>query len=43
ADEIFLSGNYSKVTPCTQFEERHFNIGPKTTLARDLYMEWAGA
>ena len=43
ADEIFLTGNYSKVTPCVQFEERDFNIGPKTTQARDLYMEWAGA
>lgn len=43
ADEIFLTGNYSKITPCVQFEERDFNIGPKTTQARDLYMEWAGA
>ncbi len=43
ADEIFLTGNYSKVTPCVQFEERHFEIGAKTTQARDLYMEWAGA
>ena len=43
ADEIFLSGNYSKITPCVKFEEREFEIGKKTTLARDLYMEWAGA
>ena len=43
ADEIFLTGNYSKVTPCVQFEERDYEIGEKTNLARDLYMEWAGA
>lgn len=43
ADEIFLTGNYTKVTPCVKFEERDFQIGQKTTQARDLYMEWAGA
>jgi len=43
ADEILLTGNYGKVTPCIKFEERDFQIGIKTTLARDLYMEWAGA
>jgi len=43
ADEILLTGNYGKVTPCIKFEERDFQIGTKTTLARDLYMEWAGA
>ncbi len=43
ADEIFLTGNYSKVTPCAKFEEREFDAWPKTTQARDLYMEWAGA
>ncbi|MEO0329599.1 MAG: branched-chain amino acid aminotransferase [Pseudomonadota bacterium] len=43
ADEIFLSGNYAKVTPALKFEGREFEIGPKTTHARDLYWEWAGA
>ncbi len=43
ADEIFLTGNYSKVTPAVKFDERDFEIGEKTTKARDLYMEWAGA
>ena len=43
ADEIFLSGNYAKVTPAVCFEDREFEIGPKTILARNLYMEWAGA
>lgn len=42
ADEIFLTGNYSKVTPAIKFEERDLAIGEKTTKARDLYFEWAG-
>lgn len=41
ADEIFLVGNYSKVSPAFKFEERELGIGKKTTLARDLYWEWA--
>lgn len=43
ADEIFLSGNYSKVTPAVKFEERDYEHGSKTKLARQLYWEWAGA
>ena len=42
ADEIFLTGNYSKVTPAFAFEDRTFDYGPKTKLARDAYFEWAG-
>src|SRR6056297_2094977 len=43
ADEIFLSGNMMKVTPVTAFEDRHYQIGPVTRRARDLYWEWARA
>ena len=43
ADEIFLSGNYTKVSPAIKFDEREFEIGPKTVQARDMYWEWAGA
>lgn len=43
ADEIFLTGNYSKVTPAIKFEERDLPIGDISTKARDLYFEWAGA
>ena len=43
ADEIFMSGNYSKVSPVVQFDERDYDIGPKTTQTREMYMEWAGA
>jgi len=41
ADEIFLSGNMSKVTPVTQFDDVHYQIGPVTRLARELYWDWA--
>jgi branched-chain amino acid aminotransferase len=43
ADEIFLSGNYNKVTPATKFEDRDYPHGEKTRLARSLYWEWSGA
>ncbi len=43
ADEVFLTGNISKVTPITRFEDREYEIGPVTRLARELYWDWAGA
>lgn len=42
ADEVFMSGNITKVTPVTQFEDVHYPIGPVTKLARELYWKWAG-
>jgi branched-chain amino acid aminotransferase len=41
ADEVFLSGNMSKVTPVTQFDGTHYQIGPVTRRARELYWDWA--
>jgi branched-chain amino acid aminotransferase len=41
ADEIFSSGNYSKVMPVTRFEDRHLQPGPVAAKARELY--WAFA
>lgn len=43
ADEVFLSGNISKITPIVKIEDREFAIGPVTKQARDLYWEWAKA
>jgi branched-chain amino acid aminotransferase len=43
ADEVFLSGNISKITPIIKIEGREFAIGPVTKQARDLYWEWAKA
>ncbi len=41
ADEVFLSGNLQKVTPVTEFEGTHYQIGPITRRARELYWDWA--
>lgn len=41
ADEVFLSGNASKVTPVTEFEGTHYQIGPVTRRVRELYWDWA--
>lgn len=41
ADEIFSSGNYSKVTPVAKIDDRALEIGPIYTKARSLYWEYA--
>jgi len=41
ADEVFLSGNMSKVTPVVAFEDTHYQHGPLTKRARELYWDWA--
>ncbi|PHQ99674.1 MAG: branched chain amino acid aminotransferase [Marinosulfonomonas sp.] len=41
ADEVFLTGNISKITPIVKIEDREFAIGAVTKQARDLYWEWA--
>ncbi len=41
ADEIFSTGNISKVMPCIEFEGRKLGIGPIAQKARALYFEWA--
>jgi len=41
ADEIFATGNYSKVVPATRIGERTLPFGPLYTKARELY--WAFA
>ena len=43
ADEVFLTGNISKVTPIVKIEDREFEIGPVTSRARELYWNWAKA
>jgi branched-chain amino acid aminotransferase len=37
ASEIFSTGNYGKVMPCTRFETHEMDIGPITQQARELY------
>jgi branched-chain amino acid aminotransferase len=41
ADEIFSTGNYSKVVPVTRIDDRPLPFGPLYTKARELY--WAFA
>lgn len=41
ADEIFSTGNYSKIVPVVKFEDKEFVAGPVYSKARELYWEFA--
>lgn len=41
ADELFTTGNYSKVVSITHFEGRDLPVGPMAAKARALYMDFA--
>jgi branched-chain amino acid aminotransferase len=41
ADEVFMSGNMSKVMPVTEFDGTNYQIGPVTRRVRELYWDWA--
>lgn len=41
ADEIFSTGNYSKVVPITRIDDRDLQPGPLARRARQLYMDFA--
>lgn len=41
ADEIFMSGNMSKVTPVTGFEGSSYQVGPMARRVREMYWDWA--
>lgn len=41
ADEIFSTGNHSKVVPIIRIEDRDLQPGPVAKKARELYWEWA--
>lgn len=41
ADEIFSTGNHSKVVPVLQIEDRTLQAGPVAKKARALYWDWA--
>src|SRR5262245_47909752 len=43
ADEIFCSGNFSKVTPVTKIDGRSLQPGPFYRQARQLYWDYAHA
>jgi branched-chain amino acid aminotransferase len=41
ADEIFSTGNHSKIVPATRIENRELQPGPVAAKARKLYWDWA--
>ena len=41
AREIFSTGNYGKVMPCTRYGTRELPIGPVAARARELYLQYA--
>lgn len=43
ADEVFLSGNMSKVTPVTAFDDRQYQVGPVARRVREMYWDWAAS
>lgn len=43
ADEVFMSGNMSKVTPVTAFEDTQYQVGPVTRRVREMYWDWAAS
>lgn len=43
ADEVFMSGNMSKVTPVTAFDDTQYQVGPITRRAREMYWDWAAS
>jgi branched-chain amino acid aminotransferase len=41
--EIFSTGNYGKVTPCTRYEAHTLEAGPVAAKARELYLAFTEA
>jgi branched-chain amino acid aminotransferase len=42
ADELFATGNYTKINPVIQIDDRSLRRGPVAVRARELYFEFAG-
>ncbi|MFK7882034.1 branched-chain amino acid aminotransferase [Roseobacter sp.] len=43
ADEVFMTGNMSKITPVTAFEETQYQMGPIARRLREMYWDWAAS
>lgn len=43
ADEVFLTGNMSKITPVVTFDNVTYPVGPIAQKARALYWDWAAS
>ncbi|WP_424985954.1 branched-chain amino acid aminotransferase [Microbulbifer sp. S227A] len=43
ADEVFMTGNMSKITPVTAFDDVQYQTGPVTKRLREMYWDWAAS
>ncbi len=43
ADEVFMTGNMSKLTPVTAFEGTRYQVGPIAARLREMYWDWAAS
>ncbi len=43
ADEVFMTGNMSKVTPVTALDDTQYQVGPIARRAREMYWDWAAS
>ena len=43
ADEVFMTGNMSKVTPITALDDTQYQVGPIARRAREMYWDWAAS
>ena len=41
ADEVFMTGNMTKIMPVTAFEDKNYQIGSVAKLAREIYWDWS--
>ena len=41
ADEVFMTGNMTKIMPITAFEDKNYQVGSVAKLARELYWDWS--
>jgi len=43
ADEVFMTGNMSKITPVTAFDDTQYQVGPVARRLREMYWDWAAS
>ncbi len=43
ADEVFMTGNMSKVTPITALDDTQYQVGPIARRTREMYWDWAAS
>jgi len=43
ADEVFMSGNMTKVMPVTSFDDCRYQAGPMARRIREIYWDWAAS